>query len=378
VLIPGKITAPVENSTTHRQRKNPYRKPELAGETPAPPAQKKLARPFSPRMTTTGMRHLFIYDPPPAAHDVEKNPDLLPHVDYVRRAVAHLSAFKIDDPAQAACFVVPVNLIHFQFHKPQLDPWDFLKNLPHLDRGPHVLWATGDYGQRKRGPYESFHEGRAYPHLYEWLDERFRLVLFESTPEVSPADIPVLPYVLNPARPGWWERLLTPQPPARDLLYSFSGALSYAPLLPEAHIRGGVFTRMAGHGKDFFIGSPATARKRFGRRGSYRALFERSVFTLSPAGFGRWTFRLGEALHYGSIPVVIANDYVLPYADKIPWDQLIIRCPEKDALSVADRLRSISKDEIAHRQQKIAEYRPHFTETGIHEMLARTLVGTSG
>lgn len=319
------------------------------------------------------MPKFYFYERPLLAAPLEENKDLRPHAEYVRRAIKHLRSRSTHNPDEADAFIVPINLIHFQFSRPAVDPWDFLRQLPHLNRGNHVLWATGDFGQRQRGRYESFHEGRAYPHLYTWLDERIRLVLFESTPDVASHDIPSIPYVLDPAGPPLWHRLLRKSSPNRDLLYSFCGALSYSPLLPEEHIRGGVFKRMAGHGTDFFIGTAADAKNIHGKNGTFQALFRRSTFTICPAGFGRWTFRLLEALHYGSIPVVISDDYVLPYANHIPWDDLILRCKESDAPTITDRLRTISAEEIRHRQDRIAYHQHHLSETGVHAQLVNDL-----
>lgn len=46
----------------------------------------------------------------------------------------------------------------------------------------------------------------------------------------------------------------------------------------------------------------------------YCKILSESVFTLCPRGYGKSSFRIQEALQYGSIPVYISDEFVLPYA----------------------------------------------------------------
>jgi hypothetical protein len=121
---------------------------------------------------------------------------LLPHGQYLKNILKKISGIKTSDPNEADFYFVPINLIHFQFSKEHCDPESYLENLPFVCQGRHILLATGDFGQRVRSNYEYHGADRAYPNIYSWLDWRFHLLAFESTDDLAPWDIAILPFVL--------------------------------------------------------------------------------------------------------------------------------------------------------------------------------------
>ncbi|KAL3575554.1 hypothetical protein D5086_023655 [Populus alba] len=70
---------------------------------------------------------------------------------------------------------------------------------------------------------------------------------------------------------------------------------------------------------------------------TYYEDMQRAVFCLCPLGWAPWSPRLVEAVIFGCIPVIIADDIVLPFADAIPWE------------------------EIGHQQQPLAPAAPRFS-----------------
>lgn len=60
----------------------------------------------------------------------------------------------------------------------------------------------------------------------------------------------------------------------------------------------------------------------------------RSTFTLCPRGYGPTSFRIMEALQYGSIPVYISDKFIIPH--KIPFD-------EYGVLIRTDQIKDITK-----------------------------------
>jgi hypothetical protein len=298
---------------------------------------------------------------------------LWPHGQYLRRLIRLFSETAVSTPSDADYCVVPINLIHFQFSKEHSDPGDLLRALPYLDRKRHILLSTGDFGQRSRSAYEYNGPDRAYPQQYDWLDETFLLLAFESTATLAPWDVPILPYVLPPTR---WKscvsRLRPPLRVRRDLRFSFSGVMSY-PQLPPNHIRGGRLERLRGQSVDSFVGEATEARRLYGRLGGDEEMMRRSVFTLCPAGFGRWTFRFVQSLTFGSIPVLLSDNYVLPFASEIPWDDIVVRIPENQLEQVPKLLRNISAQEIRKRQDAMYENRHLFSERGVFDLILRKL-----
>lgn len=55
---------------------------------------------------------------------------------------------------------------------------------------------------------------------------------------------------------------------------------------------------------------------------TYYEDMQRSVFCLCPVGWAPWSPRLVEAVVLGCIPVIIADDIVLPFAVAIPWEEI--------------------------------------------------------
>lgn len=314
-----------------------------------------------------------VHGEPAVARQVRDRSPLRPHKEYLLRWLAFLDRLAGPEPHVG---VVPTNAVLWQFtnvyrlqHRlrtPDLGRW--LTQLPGLQDRPQVLLATGDFGQRCRSPWESTHRGRAYPRLYEWLDERFVLAAFESTSDLAPKDIGLLPYVLDDE---------VQEPVRRDLLYSFAGALSY-PQLPAAHVRGQRLLKLAGTGRDWFVGTAAEAAAKHGAGGTDIAMLMRSTFTLCPAGFGRWTFRLGQALRYGSIPVLLADGYALPHEDAVDWSSCALVVPEDELGSVPQRLRALPTAEVAHLQDGLRRHRHLFSEAGVHLLAARRLATDQG
>ena len=72
---------------------------------------------------------------------------------------------------------------------------------------------------------------------------------------------------------------------------------------------------------------------------TYRADFLNSKFCLCPPGWATWTPRLYEALMLGCVPVVVADDNVLPYSRTLDYSKFSVHVGEK----YATKLRPILK-----------------------------------
>ena len=102
-------------------------------------------------------------------------------------------------------------------------------------------------------------------------------------------------------------------------------------------------------------------------------MLRRAKFTLCPAGFGRWTFRLSQCPAYGSIPVLLSDDYIKPFGDVIKWDSFCVTVAEKDYLEVPGLLYGFSADAINTLASELKNYSQFFTESGVHELVAANL-----
>lgn len=248
------------------------------------------------------------------------------HIEYLDDMYNFFKKFETENPDEADYFFVPLFLLGWQFVNH--DPIGLIEQgCPFVARGRHLLLSTGDFGQRKRSKYEiQNNPNRAYRDLYPWLDERFSLIALESTSDLLPQDIAFLPYPT---------KAIAPRGVERDILISFMGAMRHE-WLDQTHIRGGRLAELARrtNSSTVMIGSPEEVAARLGRSISYHDLIARSVFTLSPAGYGRWTFRFVEALALGSIPIIVSDGYVMPFSDRINWSDYCLFVDEKDLFSL--------------------------------------------
>jgi hypothetical protein len=75
---------------------------------------------------------------------------------------------------------------------------------------------------------------------------------------------------------------------------------------------------------------------------SMGAALLKSVFALTPRGDNLFSYRFTEVLSTGAIPVVHADDWMLPFdAPLVDWRDIVVRIPESRANETVDILRAI-------------------------------------
>jgi hypothetical protein len=277
-----------------------------------------------------------------------KKHSLVQQFTYFSDILESLLEFATDDPNDADYYFVPIFLAAWQFEN--VDPDEVLQLISgkciFTNRGRHILVATGDFGQRFQSRYEmQCAKDRAYRDKYNWLDERFILIALESTLDLLPQDIAFFPYMVE-----FIEGNIDEQ--SRDILCGFKGKISY-PALPDGHIRGKSLKKYKNYlnseGLSIFDSDDANDLATL----SSRELMKRSRFTLCPAGYGQWSFRLIESLCAGSIPVMLADHYVYPFSDNIKWEKYVIRFAEADLAKLPIYLKNIDTTFISELQRNI-------------------------
>ncbi|PIN19224.1 Acetylglucosaminyltransferase EXT1/exostosin 1 [Handroanthus impetiginosus] len=78
------------------------------------------------------------------------------------------------------------------------------------------------------------------------------------------------------------------------------------------------------------------------------------------SGFEVNTARIGDALYYGCVPVVLADHYDLPYADILKWDSFSVVVSTWDIPFLKKILQEISENEYLKLQRKVMSVREHF------------------
>jgi hypothetical protein len=100
----------------------------------------------------------------------------------------------------------------------------------------------------------------------------------------------------------------------------------------------------------------------------YCRILARSTFTLCPRGYGQTSFRIAEAMQYGSIPIYLSDDFILPH--NIPFYTYGVQVKESELGDLVKILRDISPQEIKHKQQAIKEvYEKYFTYEGCRKII---------
>ncbi|KAI4381324.1 hypothetical protein MLD38_007404 [Melastoma candidum] len=87
---------------------------------------------------------------------------------------------------------------------------------------------------------------------------------------------------------------------------------------------------------------------------TYYEDMQRAIFCLCPLGWAPWSPRLVEAVVFGCIPVIIADDIVLPFSDAIPWEDIGVFVAEDDVPYLDTILTSIPMEVILRKQKMLA------------------------
>lgn len=268
---------------------------------------------------------------------------------------------RTNDPKQADLFFVPINLVQFQFKNE--NPKDILQYLSYLtNRDDHLVIALGDFSQCSN----KNHFGEAYKIPYRWLD-KITLLALESTTDLLPGrDIGIFPINELNNKPVYNENY-------KPFLYSFYGELNHH-YLPENHIRSRL-AQLKCTQTDVFISTildksmKKRLRKNYKTKDDYEMIARNSIFSLAPAGYGRWTYRFFQSIFWGSIPVLLSDDYIKPFADYIPYDDFTITIAENQVEHIDSFLRSISPRQINEYQVNLKKHQHLFTPEGLKRLI---------
>jgi len=97
-------------------------------------------------------------------------------------------------------------------------------------------------------------------------------------------------------------------------------------------------------------------------RYDYEVLLHNSTFCLVPRGRRLGSFRFIEVLQTGCIPVLLSNNWVLPFSEIIDWKSSAIWADERLLLQVPDIVRSVESERVmALRQQSQLLWHMYFS-----------------
>jgi hypothetical protein len=125
----------------------------------------------------------------------------------------------------------------------------------------------------------------------------------------------------------------------RDIFTFFQGSMTH-------DIRRQIMPLLRGK-RGFFLPRGTTDTKNFCN------ILSRSVFTLAPRGYGETSFRICEALQYGSIPVYISDKFIIPH--NVDFNSYGVLIQSGDVQRIESILNGITQDEILKKQSVLRE-----------------------
>ncbi|KAJ7287996.1 hypothetical protein O6H91_12G059600 [Diphasiastrum complanatum] len=180
----------------------------------------------------------------------------------------------------------------------------------------------------------------------------------------------------------------------RQYLLAFRG-LRYLGYRGEGTLRSHVSFRTMHNGKDVIVATSCKhstnnlKRKEKPALGAYceedEAIYGNytynqlmnSTFGLVPAGVQPSSYRFGEVLSAGTIPVLIADNYVKPFDTLFQWHCCILQFPSTEMHRIVPTVRALKREELEKRQQNCLEINRSFRdndallETTIRALKAR-------
>lgn len=95
----------------------------------------------------------------------------------------------------------------------------------------------------------------------------------------------------------------------------------------------------------------------------YCKIIHESMFTLCPRGYGVNSFRIAEALQYGSIPIYISDDFIHPFG--LDFHKFGVVLNSRHIKHLEEKLASISTLDIIEKQKEGKRvYQEYFTYEG--------------
>ena len=93
-----------------------------------------------------------------------------------------------------------------------------------------------------------------------------------------------------------------------------------------------------------------------------RDIMENADFAFIPRGDALFSYRLLEAMSFGCIPIILSDNWILPFDRLIDWASLSLRPREDEILPCITLLNRLTDREVLERKKKVlATYQHYFS-----------------
>ncbi|KAL4194150.1 hypothetical protein AMTRI_Chr05g57840 [Amborella trichopoda] len=96
------------------------------------------------------------------------------------------------------------------------------------------------------------------------------------------------------------------------------------------------------------------------RRRAYIEYMKSSKYCICPMGYEVNSPRIVEAIHYECVPVIIADNFELPFSEALKWDEFSVVVLEREIPRLKEILLSIPERRYASMQENVRRVQKHF------------------